>query len=70
MLYKNGRVYEGQWDRDQRQGMGFEKFSNLNQFKGEYLNGKLKFNLKERLMAGVYIHGIMVRYMMETGQMG
>ncbi len=26
MIYKNGRLYEGDWSNDQRCGMGFEKY--------------------------------------------
>jgi len=41
MTYTNGRVYEGEWQHDKRNGYGYEKFSNGNIYLGEYYNGKV-----------------------------
>ena len=30
LIGDTGRIYEGQWQLDQRQGMGFEKYKNHN----------------------------------------
>ena len=35
-VYGNGRIYEGNWEDDQRSGRGFELFSNGNSYQGEY----------------------------------
>lgn len=40
MKYQNGRVYEGEWDKDQRHGRGFEKYPNKNIYIGEFKEGK------------------------------
>ena len=40
MLYNNGRLYEGQWECDYKQGMGYEKFPNCSVYQGYYVNGK------------------------------
>ena len=32
IVYKNGRVYEGEWLNDKRQGRGFERFANGNTY--------------------------------------
>lgn len=32
MKYQNGRIYEGDWKTDQRNGRGFEKYSNDNTY--------------------------------------
>jgi len=40
MMYKNSRIYEGEWYNDQKKGYGAEKFPNGCYFKGQYLNGK------------------------------
>jgi hypothetical protein len=40
MIYENGRVYEGMWLKDFREGMGFEQFSNGNKYQGNFVRGK------------------------------
>ena len=40
MIYSNGRVYEGQWKGDKRNGRGFEIYSNGNVDKGDFVDGK------------------------------
>jgi len=40
MRYRNGRVFEGDWDDDVRHGRGFEKYVNGNTYQGEYQYGK------------------------------
>lgn len=40
MVYANGRVYEGEWTCNLRNGKGFEKFVNGSTYKGGYVNGK------------------------------
>jgi len=40
MKYKSGRVYEGGWSADVRQGMGFEKYANNNVYEGMFERGK------------------------------
>ena len=37
IVYKNGgRVYEGDWYMDKRQGRGYEMFANGNIYQGEF----------------------------------
>jgi len=36
IVYDTGRIYEGDWGTDKREGRGFELFSNGNTFQGEY----------------------------------
>ena len=40
LIYDNGRVYEGEWQNDKRNGRGFEQFSNKSKYIGQYLNNK------------------------------
>ena len=40
MLYVNGRVYEGYWIDNFKEGKGYEKFSNGSVYKGDYVKGK------------------------------
>ena len=44
MLYKNGRIYEGQWENDVRNGNGYEVCKNAgtlaNIYLGKFENGK------------------------------
>lgn len=40
IVYKNGRIYEGEWEDDKRQGRGYERFANGNVYQGEFLQGK------------------------------
>ena len=40
MIYKNGRIYEGNWKDDQREGKGLEKYSNNNKYEGDFSKGK------------------------------
>ena len=35
-VYNIGRVYEGEWLDDKRHGKGYERFSNGNQYLGDY----------------------------------
>ena len=35
-VYEIGRVYEGHWLDDKRHGKGYERFSNGNQYLGDY----------------------------------
>jgi hypothetical protein len=32
MVYSNGRIYEGNWAKDMREGDGFEKYQNKNTY--------------------------------------
>lgn len=36
MIYNNGRIYEGGWENDFRQGKGFEKFANGSIYSGNF----------------------------------
>lgn len=36
MLYKNGRIYEGEWRKDLRTGRGYEKYTNGNEYEGDF----------------------------------
>ena len=38
--YKTGRQYEGYWDRDLRDGKGFERYPNGNTYFGQFKYGK------------------------------
>lgn len=40
MSYDNGRIFEGYWQHDFRNGQGYEKFANGNVYIGNYINGK------------------------------
>lgn len=40
MKYKNGRVYEGFFKNDLRDGKGFELYHNGNTYKGDFKYGK------------------------------
>ena len=40
LVYRCGRVYEGEWMHDQKRGYAAEKFPNGSVYKGQYLNGK------------------------------
>ena len=34
LIYENGRVYEGEWQDDKRNGRGYEQFSNQSKYIG------------------------------------
>ena len=36
MVYRKARVYEGYWDKDARNGVGMERYSNGNRYEGEF----------------------------------
>jgi len=40
MKYTNGRLYEGEWENDQRHGRGYERYPNGNIYQGEFQYGK------------------------------
>lgn len=40
MLYKNGRIYEGEWTNDVKNGKGLEMFGNGGRYEGDFVNGK------------------------------
>ncbi len=40
MLYANGRIYEGTWESDIRNGDGYEMYQNENFYLGKFKNGK------------------------------
>lgn len=40
MEYKNGRVYEGEWLNDLRNGQGSEKYTNGDTYVGQFQDGK------------------------------
>ena len=40
LIYENGRVYEGEWQDDRRNGRGYELFQNSVKYIGLYLNNK------------------------------
>ena len=40
MLYSSGRIYEGFWIKDKRQGRGYERFKNGDVYTGEYYKGR------------------------------
>ena len=41
MIYKNGRLYEGDWKNDVRDGRGYERYSNGNYYIGMFSKGKV-----------------------------
>jgi hypothetical protein len=45
MKYLSGRIYEGMWGFDLREGHGYEVYSNGNVYHGDFVNGKLWFNI-------------------------
>jgi len=40
-VYENSRIYEGAWKTDKRHGKGYERFSNGNQYLGDYQFGRV-----------------------------
>ena len=34
ITYNSQRIYEGEWKNDKRDGMGYERFTNGNQYEG------------------------------------
>ena len=40
MIYDNGRVYEGEWKNDIKEGKGYEKYSSGNIYLGQHVMGK------------------------------
>jgi hypothetical protein len=40
MLYKTGKIYEGEWENDAKYGRGLEIFPNGNRYEGCFVNGK------------------------------
>ncbi|CAI2380924.1 unnamed protein product [Moneuplotes crassus] len=40
MIYKNGRLYEGQWISNKRNGKGYERYKNNNIYEGDFKDGK------------------------------
>jgi hypothetical protein len=40
LMYDSGRVYEGNWRNNKREGLGFEKFENGNIYQGEFMLGR------------------------------
>ena len=40
LVYKTGRIYEGEWEQNQRHGRGYEVFGNGNTYQGNYVDGK------------------------------
>ena len=40
MLYRSGRVYEGDWKGELRHGRGYEKYANGNVYIGAFGSGK------------------------------
>ena len=40
-MYETGRVYEGHWAADKRHGKGYERFSNGNQYLGDFDQGRV-----------------------------
>ena len=40
MIYKNGKVYEGEWSNDKKHGQGAQRFPNGTIYIGKYENGK------------------------------
>lgn len=39
-VYESGRVYEGDWQCDFKNGVGFERHMNGGTYSGDYKNGK------------------------------
>lgn len=40
LMYKSGRLYEGEWLADKRNGRGYERFSNGSIYLGTFKNNK------------------------------
>lgn len=40
LCYYNGRIYEGDWKSDYKQGKGIEIYSNGGKYQGEFFRGK------------------------------
>lgn len=55
--YQSGRIYEGNWKNDFRDGKGFEKFPNGSTYDGAYLEGKPHGLGKYTWISGEYYIG-------------
>jgi hypothetical protein len=44
MKYYNGRLYEGLWQKDMRDGHGFEVYSNGSTYHGNFTKGYYSFD--------------------------
>lgn len=57
LIYVNGRVYEGQFSNDLKDGYGNELFPNKNRYEGYYSEGKPEGTilLKNCLGKGLYL---------------
>lgn len=40
MIYKDGRIYEGEFNQDRKEGLGYEKFNNGCVYEGYFEDGK------------------------------
>jgi len=40
LMYETGRIYEGSWKNNKRDGIGFEKFENGNVYQGDFMSGR------------------------------
>ncbi len=40
MCYYNGRLYQGQWENDQKHGRGVQIFPNGGKYEGMFAQGK------------------------------
>lgn len=40
MIYANGRLFEGEWKEDRREGRGYERYQNGSIFMGQFSKGK------------------------------
>jgi hypothetical protein len=44
VVYDSGRLYEGEWSKDAREGRGYERYSNRNIYEGQFHKGSQEFN--------------------------
>jgi hypothetical protein len=72
LLYKNNRLYEGEWENNLRHGKGFEIFETGSFYNGLYVNGKPEgiyiLNYKSNKQKGLeHLNGVMAKFMKASG---
>lgn len=67
MVYRNSRLYEGDWENDLKHGKGFEIFQNASFYTGFYANGKPEGKFFISLKVLDIFNGPMARFMRVSG---
>jgi hypothetical protein len=51
LLYRNGRVYEGEWENGRKHGRGYEVFASKAIYEGQFVNGRPEGSLHSLIIA-------------------